>query len=302
MPVIETTNLCKSYGKQPVLHAINLRINSGQLVGFLGPNGAGKTTTIRILMGLLAPTSGSATIFDQQVSLFGKQIRRKIGYLPGDVHLYSNLTGLRFVRYLAQARNRQCFPEAQRLAQVLDLDLSRKIRTFSTGMRQKLGLIQALMHKPELLILDEPTSSLDPLIRNQVFTELKNVTRDGRTVLFSSHSLDEVETLCDEVIILRQGQIVEHQPIDLLKQKALKRIQVVFRSTEIDLSHAPQALSVFSLVDRLLSGTWTGPVQPLLNWLRQHEVQDLIIERPDLNDLFIGYYAGETDILQSDER
>jgi ABC-2 type transport system ATP-binding protein len=294
MPVIETNKLCKSYGRQQVLHSVDMQIGQGRLVGFLGPNGAGKTTTIRILMGLLARSSGSATIFGQQIEGSGKQIRREIGYLPGDVNLYSNMTGLSFLQFLANARRRDCMSEAARLASVLDLDLDKRIRKFSTGMRQKLGLIQALMHKPQLLILDEPTSSLDPLIRNEVFAELRKVTEEGRTVLFSSHSLDEVEALCDEVIILRDGHIVEQQQVEVLKQRAMKRIQVVFGAGHIDLSAAPAELAVFSFEDNVLNGTWTGQIQLLLGWFSNHDVTDIIIERPDLNDLFISYYTSDS--------
>ncbi len=292
MTVIETHQLCKFYGSSQVLHSIDMQIEQGRLVGFLGPNGAGKTTTIRILMGLLSGSSGSVRIFDKPVDKFGKQIRQEIGYLPGDVHLYSNMTAIALLKFLAAARYRNCLSEAMRLSEVFSLDLSKRVRSYSTGMRQKLGLIQALMHRPDLLILDEPTSSLDPLIRNAVFDELRAVTRQGRTVLFSSHSLDEVETLCDEVIILRDGQIVEHQSIDLLKKKALRKIQIVFATENADLTAAPVELTVSSFKRRVLIGTWSGNIGELLHWLRGFNIVDLIIERPDLGDLFIRYYTG----------
>lgn len=293
MNVIETDRLCKSYGNHRVLLDLSLQIQQGKLVGFLGPNGAGKTTTIRILMGLLASSSGHASIFGQPVGWMGKQIRREVGYLPGDVHLYSSLTGYRLLRFLARARGRDCLAEARRLANALDLDLSRTIRKFSTGMRQKLGLIQALMHRPRLLILDEPTSALDPLVRTTVFQELQNVIRDGRSVLFSSHSLDEVESLCDEVVILRAGRIVEHQKIDELKKKALRRIEIEFSSAIPGKDQCPAALKVVSQTGRTLAGTWSGATTELLNWVGQFDIDDLIVEKPDLNDLFISYYSGQ---------
>ena len=141
------------------------------------------------------------------------------------------------------------------------------------------------------MILDEPTSSLDPLIRNQVFSELRNVIDQGRTVLFSSHSLDEVETLCDEVIILRDGHIVEHQQIDLLKKKALRRIQIVFGSRPVELNGMPADLNIRKLEENVLTGAWTGQIQTLLGWISGYDVTDVTIERPDLNDLFISYYT-----------
>lgn len=299
MTVIETNKLCKSYGDQQVLHSVDIQIEAGRLIGFLGPNGAGKTTTIRILMGLLSHTSGSAKIYGKSVKRMGKQIRREVGYLPGDVYLYSNLTAIALLRFLAGARRRDCLKEAMRLARVMDLDVNKTVRKYSTGMRQKLGLIQAMMHKPQLLILDEPTSSLDPLIRNEVFAELKNVTSDGRTVLFSSHSLDEVETLCDEVIILRDGHIVEHQQIDELKKRALRKIQIVFSSRPDELANMPAQLNVFEFKDTVLSGTWSGNINALLKWLHSFEIVDIMIGRPDLNDLFISYYAGQTATVEN---
>ena len=178
--IIECRRLNKRYGSVEVLDSVDFDIQSNQLVGFLGPNGAGKTTTIRILLGLLNPTSGSSTIFGKSCQSDGRSIRKDIGYLPGDVHFYPNLTGRRTLEFLANARRQNCQGEIDRLADVLDLELNKRVRKYSTGMRQKLGLIQALMHKPQLLILDEPTSALDPLVRKAVFEELQDVVRDGR--------------------------------------------------------------------------------------------------------------------------
>ena len=293
MKAIETNSLCKSYGDHQVLHDVDLAVDTGRLVGFLGPNGAGKSTTIRILVGLLSKSSGTARIFGASVESSGKQIRKDIGYLPGDVHLYSNLTGLKLLQFYAAARKVNCRIEALRLAKVLDLELNKNVRKYSTGMRQKLGLIQALMHKPKLLILDEPTSALDPLIRVAVFDELRKVTEEGRTVLFSSHSLDEVESLCDQVAILRAGRIVEQQTIEELKNQALRKLRIVF-STQPDKFSFPQNLKVRENDNKVLTGTWSGPVKPMLQWIEQLDVEDLIIERPDLNDLFISYYSEDT--------
>ena len=292
MNVIETSSLSKFYGENQVLHSVNMHVKTGQLVGFLGPNGAGKSTTIRILMGLLSFSSGSARIFGLSVEKSGKQIRADIGYLPGDVHLYSNMTGLSLLKFYAAARKVDCLAEALRLADVFDLELNKNIRKYSTGMRQKLGLIQALMHKPRLLVLDEPTSALDPLIRGAVFDELQRVTRDGRTVLFSSHSLDEVESLCDEVIILRAGKVVEQQNIEALKDRALRKVSIVFAEPQQHLDLPPN-LKVFQNEPLVLTGTWSGEIKPLLQWIQLHMVIDVIIERPDLNDLFISYYTDE---------
>ncbi len=288
--IIACRGLNKRYGDNDVLDSVDFEIAPNRLVGFLGPNGAGKTTTIRILLGLLKPTSGSSTIFGKACLQEGHSIRQQIGYLPGDVHFYPNLTGRRTLEFLANARRQDCHAEIARLAHLLDLELNKKVRKYSTGMRQKLGLIQALMHKPQLLILDEPTSALDPLVRKTLFDELHNVVREGRSVLFSSHSLGEVEELCDEVIILRSGQIVEQQNIDALKNRALRRVRVIYSSADNVPDEFPVQLNLLKRQGETVVGTWTGATQELIVWLGTQEIQDVMIEKPDLNDLFLTYY------------
>ena len=290
-PIITTRKLSKSYGSINVLHDVDLHIDSGMLVGFLGPNGAGKSTTIRILMGLLKATSGDCEIFGQCVVKHGPSIRSRIGYPPGDVNLYSNMSAQRTLEFLCRSRKIDCSDEIDRLAEVFELPLNRTVRKFSTGMKQKLGLIQAMMHQPELLILDEPTSALDPLVRQSVFTELRNVIESGRSVLFSSHSLNEVEELCDEVIILRQGRVVEHQSIETLRSRALRRIEISFSDSANSPNVFPDQLQLVSRNGNTVRCTWSGTVDELLLWLKPYELCDLFIERPDLNDLFITYYA-----------
>lgn len=291
--VLQCRDLKKSYGSHNVLHSVDLEIETGKLVGFLGPNGAGKTTTIRILLGLLRPDSGSATIFGKSSQTAGKSIRREIGYLPGDVHFYTNLTGRQTLKFLANARRRDCTAEINRLSDKLELELNKRVRKYSTGMRQKLGLIQALMHKPRLLVLDEPTSALDPLIRKTVFDELRNVVDEGRTVLFSSHSLGEVEELCDEVIILRDGNIVEQRKIESLKNRALRRVRIEFPAVESVPVEFPTQLNVLERNKRSVTGTWTGKSGELIQWVSTLDIEDLIIEKPDLSDLFLTYYQNQ---------
>ncbi len=301
MNVVETRKLCKSYGDHHVLYDVDMQIQAGRLVGFLGPNGAGKTTTLRILLGLLAPGAGHAEIFGKSCRANGASLRREIGYLPGDVYFYPNLSGRAVLEFYSRVRRRDCADEFERLASVFELELDKRVRSYSTGMRQKLGLIQALMHCPQLLILDEPTSSMDPLVRQKVFAELRNVIDDGRSVLFSSHSLDEVEQLCDEVIILRDGQIVEHQQIDVLQKRALRRIEIVFQNGQSVPTNAPDGLQIVSRDGQSLKCTWSGDIRRLLKWIESFRIDDLIIERPDLNDLFITYYSDTTSARSADE-
>ncbi len=293
-PVVVTNGLCKSYGDKRVLDRVNLCVPAAKLVGFLGPNGAGKTTTLRIMLGLLKPTSGSAHIFGLDCHRQGRAIRQRVGFLPGDVNLYPSMSGAATLKFLARTRKTDCGTEFDRLSQRFELPLNRKVRKYSTGMRQKLGLIQALMHQPDLLVLDEPTSALDPLVRTVLFEELRHVVQQGRTVLFSSHSLGEVEELCDEVIILRSGRIVEQQNIDVLRSRALRKVTLFFS----DPAHNPQtipepvshALQIIQRDQHQLQMTFSGEITQLLNYIQSLEVQDVMIEKPDLNDLFLTYY------------
>ena len=293
MDAIQIDALMKSYGSHFVLKSVSLNVPKGKLTGFLGPNGAGKTTTIRILLGLLNFDNGIARINGKDCRRFGKQIRADVGYLPGDVNIYANMTGKAVLKFFAKARKRDCQSEIDRLADAFDLDLNKKVRRYSTGMRQKLGLIQAMMHKPELLILAEPTSALDPLVRKSVFEQLQNVVAEGRTVLFSSHSLDEVEELCDEIAILRDGKIVEHQSIEVLQQRVLKRVKLTLDSSIAKPDTWPSQLQMIRNNEHDFEFTWEGQIAELICWLGGLPVKDLTIECPDLNDLFMTYYQEE---------
>src|SRR5262245_25849574 len=214
---IETSGLSKCYGRRVALQDLSLSVPEGALLGFRGPNGAGKTTTLRILAGLLRATAGSARLFGRDCWLDGPCLRAEVGYLPGELHLYEALTGRATLRFLAGVRRRDCSREIERLGRLFDLELDRRVRGYSHGMKQTLGLIQALMHRPRLLILDEPTNGLDPLMRRCLFDELRAVAAEGRTVLFSSHTLSEVDELCDEVAVLRQGRLVEMERVEVLR-------------------------------------------------------------------------------------
>ncbi len=288
---VETTELRKSYGPREVLHGIGLRVARGRLTGFLGPNGAGKSTTIRILLGLLGASSGKALLFGQPALSLGHRLRAEVGYLAGEVRFYPGLTGRRTLEFLAAARRRECRREMLRLAEALDLDLARPVRKCSTGMKQKLGLIQALMHGPALLVLDEPTSGLDPLVRQVLFAELRRVVAEGRTVLFSSHTLNEVEELCDDVIILRDGLVIEQERIEVLRERALRRVEIRFSPGVQPLDQWPEGFIEQARQSNEVTGTWRGPIAGLLAWLGGLAVDDVIIDRPGLEDLFLTYYA-----------
>ncbi|TWT45095.1 putative ABC transporter ATP-binding protein YxlF [Phycisphaerae bacterium RAS1] len=290
MLAIETRDLCKHYGRRQVLRGVHLRVPSGSLFGFLGPNGAGKTTLIRILLGLLHPSSGDALLLGKDARRCGPQLRREIGYLPGDVRFYEQLTGRATLAFLDQARGGGTAAEIRRLAERFELDLDRTVRKYSRGMKQKLGLIQALMHRPRLLILDEPTTALDPLVQQTLYDELRAASAEGRTVLFSSHTLAEVEALCDQVAIVRDGVLIEQDRIDVLRARAVRHISAALRS-DLNGAAPPDGLHITLHDGRRLSGTWAGEVSPLIRWLASLDVDDVSITPPDLEDLFLAYYS-----------
>jgi len=288
--IVETHELAKSFAAQPVLHGIDLRVAPGTLYGFLGPNGAGKTTTLRILLGLLDRSGGTARVLGCDPWRQGARARTNIGYLPGDVRWYPRLTGRATLDFLAGVRQRDCRRTIHRLARRLELDLNLPVRTYSRGMKQKLGIIQALMHEPALLILDEPATSLDPLMQDVLHDELRQAVAIGRTVLFSSHTLSEVQQLCDHVGILRAGRLIEQTTIDALRNRALRRVEITFAAGAAGMASAPRGWHGEKRGDHWV-GSFSGPMSELLAWLAKQPVLDLVVTPPDLEDLFRAYYA-----------
>jgi ABC-2 type transport system ATP-binding protein len=289
--IIELQSASKRYGSVHALDSVSWSVRAGQLLGFLGPNGAGKTTAIRVLLGFLRLTSGVARVFGMDAWRDSPRIRARIGYLPGDVRLYSHLTGEQTVRFFAKARGRGGGADARRLAKVFDLDLRPRVRTYSKGMRQKLGLIVAMMHRPELLILDEPSSGLDPLMQQVLHQEFRDTVSDGRAVLFSSHSLPEAEQLCERVVILRGGRLVAAESIAELRRRAGYRVNVRLSRRMDEVPPAPAGLAIDSLKGVAVRGRWHGDVADLMRWLTRLPLDDLTVEPADLEDLFIDYYG-----------
>lgn len=291
MDVIETDQLTKCYGAHRALDAVALHVSQGSIFGFLGPNGAGKTTMLRILVGLLRPTAGRARVLGLDAWGDSTAICARVGYLAGDVRFPHHLTGGAFLKFCDAIRGGGSAAEIDRLRARFDLDLRRRIRDYSRGMKQKLGLIQAMMHKPELLILDEPTTALDPLVQQTLYAELRAVVADGRTVLFSSHTLGEVEELCDRVGIIRAGRLIEDSTIETLKARALRHVEFRLKpGRELNGDTPPPGLEALSWRDGTASATWHGDAEPLLTWLVRVGVSDLTIGAPDLEDLFTTYY------------
>ncbi len=288
MNAIETNGLGKSFGHTAVLRDLSLRVPPGCLFGFLGPNGAGKSTTIRILLGLLRASAGSAAIFGHDVWQQGVAARSGVGYLPGDLRFYDTLTGAATLDFLAAARRHPC-PARARLVERFGLPLDRRVRAYSSGMKQKLGLVAAMMHEPRLLILDEPTNALDPLVRGVLYEELRAVAAAGRTVLFSSHTLSEVEELCDEVAILRDGELVARDRVAALRVRAPRHVEILFGPDGYP-ELLPEGMHQLDRRGQRLVAAWTGSMPDLLGWIGRHAVEDVTIGPPDLSDLFMTYY------------
>jgi ABC-2 type transport system ATP-binding protein len=290
-PVIETRGLSKRYGTTVALSDLDLDVFPGEILGYLGPNGAGKTTTIRLLLGLIAPTAGSATIFGMDVARDAPAVHRRLAYCPGDANLWPGLTGAETLALLGRVHGR--IDEAYRdtLIQRFDFDPAKKVRSYSKGNRQKLNLIAALMSRAELLILDEPTSGLDPLME-QVFREcMRESKAAGQTVFLSSHILSEVEALCDRVAILRNGVLLQIGTLAELRHLSALSMQITFDGPLPDIRGVP-GVSAVSVDGQSVRCELTGPTEPLLAALRGSHVRELISTRPSLEELFLSHYGG----------
>ncbi|MCI0338731.1 MAG: ABC transporter ATP-binding protein [Acidobacteria bacterium] len=291
---ISIYGITKRYGSLTAVSNLHLEVNEGEILGFLGLNGAGKTTSIRILLDLLRPTGGRALIFGHDCQAEGLQARSLTGYLPGEMGIYSDLTGREVLDFLAglnrQTVNKQYRQELQERLELPDRDLRRKWREYSTGMKRKLGLIQAFQADPPLLILDEPTEGLDPLMQESFYGILADVQRRGRTVFMSSHVLSEVERVCDRIALLRKGELVLLSTVEDIRKLAARRVRVFF--TE-DVSLKPVLTpghEVVEITPRVWSLRVEGLLGPLMNMLAALPVKDLEIEEPRLEDVLIKYY------------
>jgi ABC-2 type transport system ATP-binding protein len=293
---IRTEGLTKHYGDVKALVDLDLEVKQGEVFGFLGPNGAGKTTTIRSLLHFLFPTSGVATVLGMDVATNAVEVRSRIAYMPSEYSLYPKLTGAENITYLANLRGGVDMDFVGSLAERLDVDLTRKVGDLSTGNKQKVGLIQAFMSKNDLIILDEPSTGLDPLMQQELQTMIREVREDGRTVFLSSHSLAEVERVADRVGILRHGHLVIVEPLDALKRKAIRRIDLEFDD--------PVEASVFEPIDGVRSAeargntvvvSFEGSVNGLLRVALDHNVVNVNSREADLEQIFLAYYHGNGD-------
>jgi ABC-2 type transport system ATP-binding protein len=290
--VISTTGLSKRYGSQMALHDLNLELQEGEVLGYLGPNGAGKTTTIRLLLGLISPSSGSATIFGMDVHRQAPDVHRHLAYVPGDANLWPGLTGHQTLTLLGRTHGLVDNTYRDLLIDRFEFDPKKKVRSYSKGNRQKLSLIAALMTRAELLILDEPTSGLDPLMEQRFRESIAEAKQNGQTVFLSSHILSEVEALCDRVAILRGGELLEMGTLAQMRHLAAVKVEATFDGTPPDVSGVPGVSNPEVEGNRLCCHI-NGSIQPLLEVLVQSNVREMLSAEPSLEELFLSHYGAE---------
>jgi ABC-2 type transport system ATP-binding protein len=289
MSVIEVINLTKYYGKSRGIVDVSFKEEEGEIFGFIGPNGAGKSTTIRLLLSLIHPTSGTATIFGKNVLTHGPEIRRDIGYLPSEVFYYEGMKVVDLLKYSASFYDHDCTQRMQELSEIMELEMNRRISDLSFGNKKKVGIVQGLLHSPKLLFLDEPTSGLDPLMQHKFFDLVRKENARGVTVFFSSHILGEVQRLCNRVGIIREGKIVEISDIRTLQQNNYKKVHVTAEGLTPATFNLPGVTNV-QMENGASSFFFKGDINAVLQKLGGIQVSDVTIEEPTLEEIFMHYY------------
>ncbi len=292
MSVIETKNLTKSYGKARGIIDVNLNIEDGEVFGFIGPNGAGKSTTIRTLLGLIYPTSGSATIFGKNC-IDHPEIRKEVGYLPSEVFYYDNMKVYDLLKYSASFYKKDCTKRINELAEIMNLDLKKKIDDLSFGNKKKVGIVQGLLHEPKLIILDEPTSGLDPLMQQRFFELIDQENKKGATVFFSSHILGEVQKMCNRVAFIKEGKIIKLEKMSTLQENSYKRISIEAKSIMPEGIFNINGVNDLKVKGNTASFIFRGNINSIIKSISQIELSNISIDEPDLEEIFMHYYAKE---------
>ena len=286
--MIKINNLTKQYGKARGITNVNFEVNSGEIFGFIGPNGAGKSTTIRILLALIHQNSGTASINGFDTLRDSEEIKKSLGYCPSDVNYYDDMTVINLFQYSARFYKKNCDDRAKELSARLDLDMNKKIKALSYGNRKKVAIIQALLHEPKVLIFDEPTNGLDPLIQSRFFELLEEEKAKGTTILFSSHILSEVQRICDRVAIIRDGKILKVETIENLRKNNYKQIHVDFDTT-IPFERL-SGINNFKVEQNQATFLYGGDINSLVSFFSNYSVNDLQIVEPSLEEVFMHYY------------
>lgn len=304
-PIISIQNLTKYYGKARGIIDVSFDVMPGEIFGFIGPNGAGKSTTIRTLLGLIYPTSGSAKLFGRDAIKEGHKLRQHVGYLPSEVFYYDHMKVIDLLKYSASFYGAIDMGRIKELAEILDLDLTRKIDDLSFGNKKKVGIVQGLLHRPKLIVLDEPTSGLDPLMQQKFFGLLAKENEAGATVLMSSHILSEVQKLCSRVAIIKEGRILRIEDVATLRADTYKKVALMPATqssalvpvTPQDLLKALESLEGLNKAEITELGELTfmyrGDINALLARLTSLKLANAVIEEPDLEEIFLHYYTKE---------
>jgi ABC-2 type transport system ATP-binding protein len=289
MSIIEVEQLTKYYGKSRGIVDVSFSVDKGEIFGFIGPNGAGKSTTIRLLLSLIHPTSGRASVFGKDVTKEGPEIRKDIGYLPSEVYYYEGMKVIDLLKYSASFFKKNCTQRMHELSEYMELELNRRISDLSYGNKKKVGIVQGLLHSPSLLFLDEPTAGLDPLMQRKFFDLVRQENARGVTVFFSSHILGEVQRMCTRVGIIREGRIAEISDIKTLQQNNYKKIRISAEGLD------PQAFSLPGVTNLVkengtLSFFFKGNINHVVQQVSTLQLSDIVIEEPTLEEIFMHYY------------
>ena len=289
MNIIEVNRLTKSYGKARGIEDVNFDVKEGEIFGLIGPNGAGKSTIIRILLSLIHPTRGSVKIFGKDCTKHASEIMQQVGYLPSQLSYYDHMKVIDLLKYADSFYPKDCKGRIRELASLLHLDLNKKIKDLSSGNKKKVGIIQGLLHSPKLIILDEPTSGLDPNMQKKIFDLIKEENRQGATVLISSHSINEVQQLCDRVAVMKDGRIVNVEMISEFREHAYKKISLETVDT-IDRNHFKMSgISSILLKDKSAQFLYSGNLNTIMNKISELNLRNIKIEEPVLEEIFLHY-------------
>ena len=290
MSIIEVNNLTKYYGKARGIEDVSFSVDEGEVYGFIGPNGAGKSTTIRLFLSLIYPTSGEAKIFGKDINQHGVEIRQEIGYLPSEVFYYEGMKVLDLLKYSESFYKKDCTKRMMELAEIMELDLKRKIDDLSYGNKKKVGIVQGLLHSPKLIVLDEPTSGLDPLMQQKFFNLIREENERGATVFFSSHILGEVQKMCNRVAIIKEGTVINIQDIKSLQKDNYKKIRSEAEGLD-EKRFSVEGVNNMVKDNGSINFFFKGDINLITKLISEKEVEDVTIEEPTLEEIFMHYYV-----------
>lgn len=289
MGIIETKNLTKYYGKSLGIKDVSINVEEGEIFGFIGPNGAGKSTTIRLLMSLIYPTSGEAKLFGKDAILQGPEVRQDIGYLPSEIFYYEKMKVKELLNYSASFYHKDCSKRIKELSAIMELDLDRRIEDLSYGNKKKVGIVQGLLHEPKLIILDEPTGGLDPLMQQKFFNIIREENKKGATVFFSSHILGEVQELCNRVAIIKSGSIIEVADIKTLRENNYKKVSIIGDGINPEIFNL-KGVTKLTKNDGEIRFFYKGDINRVIQVISTVKARDVSLQEPTLEEIFMHYY------------